>query len=103
MRKLKLTYPEIKDFKVVYIDPRNPLYIYSTMYDNENDALFGIQNIPDGMEFLIMELKDYNENGFEWEILPYGYYKKYQTALWIYERKFLLLLFLLIIYLITKK
>ena len=103
MPHLHLTNPEVKDFKLVYIDPRNPLYIHSTMYDTENDALFGIPSVPDGMEFLIMELQNYNQNGFEWKILPYGYYQKYQTALWIYERKFLLLLFILIIYLITKK
>tara|TARA_R110002051_G_scaffold293915_1_gene359038 strand:- start:1028 stop:1339 length:312 start_codon:yes stop_codon:yes gene_type:complete len=97
------TQPVVKDFKIVYIDSRNPLQMYSLMYDSENEALFGIQDVPDDMEFMIFKLKNYNQTGYHWEILPYGYYRKYQTAIWIYERKFVLLLFILILYLILKK
>ena len=104
---------KVKKYKITYLDPRNPSVVYSKMYESENDALFGIQDVPDGMDFLILKLKNYKENEqssfldysykYTWEILPYGYHNKFKTAIWIYERKFLLLLFLLIIYLITKK
>tara|TARA_R110002020_G_scaffold383606_1_gene594285 strand:- start:283 stop:594 length:312 start_codon:yes stop_codon:yes gene_type:complete len=103
MPHLKLMKPEVQNFKIVYIDSRNPLQMYSLMYETEIDALFGIQDVPDGMEFLILKLQNYTGTGYEWEILPYGYYRKYQTAIWIYERKFVLLLFILILYLILKK
>ena len=96
------TPPPVKEFKVAYINPRQPLKMYSKMYDTEIDALFGIQEVPEGMEFLIMKLNQYDINGYEWEILPYGYYRKYETAMWMYERKFVLLLFAVILYLILK-
>ena len=97
------TPPEVKEYKVVYIDPRDPFYMYSMMYDSEIDSLFGIQDVPEGKEFLIMKLNKYDTNGYKWEVLPYGYYRKYQTAMWMYERKFVLLLFIFIVYLILKK
>ena len=103
MAHFNLTNAEVKEFKIVYIDARNPLFMNSLMYDSENEALFGIQDVPDGMEFLILKLKNYSSTGYDWEILPYGYYRKYQAAIWIYERKFVLLLFILIMYLILKK
>ena len=51
---------------------RNPLHVYSLMYETEIDALFGIQDVPKDMEFMIFELKNYTKTGYHWKILPYG-------------------------------
>ena len=93
----------VHKFKLVHFDKYNPKQIYSSMYISENEALFGIKDVPKGNDYLIFKLIFNKKGNYNWEALPYGKYQSFIIWNWIIARGLIIGLILLTLYITFKK
>lgn len=90
-------------FKIVHFNKYSPEIVHTLFYDSENQALFGIQDVPSDNEYIIFKQTINENNSYTWELLPYGYDKKYKINMFIISRIWIITIILLVIYFLTKK
>lgn len=94
----------VKQYKLTWLDPLDPNYMYSKMFDSQVDAVYYIQTLDAKFDYMMFEFVSWDEaNGYTWELLPYGSYKSYKYGMWISEYIVGILLIGVIIYYIFKK
>jgi len=103
MAETKMHIPEgVKRYKLTWVDPLDPNYLYSKMFDGQVDATYFIQTLDNKFDYMMFEFGGYGANGYVWELLPYGAYKSYTYGMIISEYILAILLAIIVIYLILK-
>ena len=76
--------PQVKNFKVAWIDADDSRTLRSAMYDTLAEAE---RNAP--ADAMIMQLITANETTYSWKLLPYGSGKHIETWWSIYQHLYL--------------
>ena len=94
----------VKQYKLTWLDPLDPNYLYSKFFDSQVDMVYYIQTLDKKMDYMAFEFYNYTElNGYVWKLMPYGSYKSYQYGMWISEYIVGILLLIVLIYFILKR
>ena len=92
----------VKQYKLTWVDPLDPVYLYSKMFDSQIDATYYIQELDRKFDYMMFEFVEYGVNGYKWELMPYGSYQSYKYGMIISEYLLAILLAIIVIYLILK-
>ena len=92
----------VKEYNLSWVDPLDPNYLYSKMFDGQVDAVYFIQTLDKKFDYMLFKFVSLGERGYTWELLPYGAYKSYTYGMIISEYIIAILLGIIIIYLIIK-
>lgn len=94
----------VEQYKLTWLDPLDPNYIYSKFFESQVDMVYYIQTLDAKMDYMAWEFNNYTElNGYTWKLMPYGSYKSYKYGMIISEYIVGIILVATIIYFILKK
>jgi len=94
----------VKQYKLTFVDPLNPNLIHSKFFDSLVDCVYTIQTLKPQYDYMVWEYSDYDQDdGYTWELLPFGSYKQYKYGMIISEYIIAILMALVVLYLIIKK
>jgi len=92
----------VEQYKLTWVDPLNPRYVYSKFFNSQIDMTYYIQSLDKKFDYMVFEFNSYGENGYTWELLPYGSWKSYYYGMIVSEYILAIILGIIILYLILK-
>ena len=99
----RTTMPDgVKQFKLTWVDPLNASYTYSKMFDSQVDAVYYIQTLDSKYDYMMFQFVQHTNDGYTWELLPFGSYKSYKYGMIISEYFLGIVIALILTYLIFK-
>ena len=103
MNTARLNMPScVEQYKLTWLDPLDPNYIYSKFFASQVDMVYYIQDLDAKYDYMAWEFNAYGVHGYTWELMPYGSYKSYKYGMIISEYIVAILISILILYFILK-